>query len=166
MVWAYRNLLLMLQKKVNSESARQTFLSNIPVDDNLTGFALKNAQFEASEKANNKCENLAKLLDNVLNQMKQSSFVRELTDDVGEKHAVKKNFEENILGHHLPEADRVITTYMGCEYVKKTEEELRCTYRDRDGLVTNTQLYKFTHHILISLYGKAGYRTEALLNRH
>ena len=51
--------------------------------------------------------------------MKQSSFVKELTDDVGEKHAVKKNFEENILGHHLPEANRVITTYMGCEYVKK-----------------------------------------------
>ena len=75
-----------------------------------------------------------------------------------------KKTEENILGHHLPEADRVITTYMGCEYVKKTEEELRCTYRDRDGLVTNTQMYKFTHHILISLYGKAGYRTGAHLN--
>lgn len=164
MVRAYNSLLKILEKKVNSENGKQTLLSNIPVDNNLTGFALQKAKYEANKEAEEKCENITKLIGKVLNQIKQSGFAKDLTEDVEEKHAMKANFEQNVLGHNLPEANKCIKTYMESDDVKKTEEELSSVYHDREKQVTSTQLYKFTHHILISLYGKAGYRTEALLN--
>ena len=164
MVMAYKILLNILQQKVNSESGKQTFLLNIPVDDNLTGFALKKAQYEASEKADEKCKNLANLIEKVLTQIKQSGFAKELTGEIEEKHAMKENFEQNVLGHNLPDPSKCITTYMESDDVKKIKEELSSIYHNREKPVTSTLLYKFTHHILISLYGKAGYRTEALLN--
>ena len=119
MVMAYNILLNILQQKVNSESGKQTFLLNIPVDDNLTGFALKKAQYEASEKADEKCKNLAKLIEKVLTQIKQSGFAKELMGDIEEKHAMK---------------------------VKKIKEELSSIYHNREKPVTSILLYKFTHH--------------------